>query len=54
MLKKIATNLKDCYIVVPSVFGDDRGYFSPFFIQKDLDENELYFDGVVQCNRSKI
>ena len=53
MLKKIATNLKDCYIVVPSVFGDDRGYFSPFFIQKDLDENELYFDGVVQCNRSK-
>ena len=53
MIKKIETGLQDCYIVEPSVFGDDRGYFSPFFIQKDLDDNGLYFDGVVQCNRSK-
>ena len=52
-MKKIETNLQDCYIIEPSVFGDDRGYFSPFFIQKDMDNNELYFDGVVQCNRSK-
>ena len=53
MIKKIETGLQDCYIVEPSVFGDDRGYFSPFFIQKDMDDNNLYFDGVVQCNRSK-
>ena len=53
MLKKIETNLKDCYILEPSVFGDDRGYFSPFFIQKDLDDNGIKFEGVVQCNRSK-
>lgn len=53
MIKKIDTVLKDCYIIEPSVFGDDRGYFSPFFIQKDLDDNGLKFDGVVQCNRSK-
>ena len=53
MIKKIETNLKDCYIIEPSVFGDDRGYFSPFFIQKDLDDNEIKFEGVVQCNRSK-
>ena len=53
MIKKIETGLQDCYIVKPSVFGDDRGYFSPFFIQKDLDANGLNFDGVVQCNRSK-
>jgi dTDP-4-dehydrorhamnose 3,5-epimerase len=53
MLKKIETGLQDCYIIEPSVFGDDRGYFSPFFIQKDLDDNGLWFDGVVQCNRSK-
>ena len=53
MIKKIETGLRDCYIVEPSVFGDDRGYFSPFFIQKDLDDNGLKFDGVVQCNRSK-
>ena len=36
MIEKIETNLKDCYIIKPSVFGDNRGYFSPFFIQKDL------------------
>ena len=53
MIKKIETGLQDCYIIEPSVFGDDRGYFSPFFIQKDLDDNGLFFDGVVQCNRSK-
>ena len=53
MIKKIDTVLKDCYIIEPSVFGDDRGYFSPFFIQKDLDDIGLKFDGVVQCNRSK-
>ena len=52
-MKKIETGLQDCYIVEPSVFGDDRGYFSPFFIQKDLDGNGLSFEGVVQCNRSK-
>ena len=53
MIEKIETNLKDCYIIKPSVFGDNRGYFSPFFIQKDLDDNGIKFDGVVQCNRSK-
>lgn len=53
MIKKIETGLQDCYIVEPSVFGDDRGYFSPFFIQKEMDENGLKFEGVVQCNRSK-
>lgn len=53
MIKKIETGLQDCYIVVPSVFGDDRGYFSPFFIQKEMEENGLNFEGVVQCNRSK-
>lgn len=52
-MKKIKTNLEDCYIIEPSVFGDDRGYFSPFFIANDLKNNDLFFDGVVQCNRSK-
>ena len=36
-MKKIATELNDCYIIEPSVFGDNRGYFSPYFIQKDFD-----------------
>ena len=52
-MKKIATELKDCYILEPSVFGDERGYFSPFFIQKEMDKEGIKFYGVVQCNRSK-
>lgn len=52
-MKKIATELKDCYILEPSVFGDERGYFSPFFIQKEIDKEGISFAGVVQCNRSK-
>ena len=50
-MKKIETELKDCYILEPDRFGDDRGYFSPYFIQKNLDE--LGFKGVFQANRSK-
>lgn len=50
-MKKISTELMDCYIIEPSVFGDNRGYFSPYFIQKDFDE--LGFERVVQTNRSK-
>jgi len=53
MFNKIETNLKDCFIIEPNIFGDDRGYFSPFFIQKDLNKENLKFEGVVQCNRSK-
>ena len=52
-MKKIATELQDCYILEPSVFGDERGYFSPFFIQKEMDKEGIKFYGVVQCNRSK-
>lgn len=50
-MKKIETELKDCFILEPDRFGDDRGYFSPYFIQKQLDE--LGFSRVVQANRSK-
>lgn len=50
-MKLIETELKDCYIIEPALFGDNRGYFSPYFIQKDFDE--LGFEKVVQTNRSK-
>ena len=53
MVKKIETNLKDCYILEPDRFGDDRGYFSPYFIQEDLDKLGIKFERVVQANRSK-
>lgn len=45
------TNLKDCYILHPDKYGDERGYFSPYFLQENLDE--LGFERVVQANRSK-
>ena len=53
MVKKIETGLQDCYILEPDRFGDDRGYFSPFFIKKDLEKLGVSFAGVVQANRSK-
>lgn len=53
MIKKIETGLEDCFILEPDRFGDDRGYFSPYFIQKDLNELGIKFEGVVQANRSK-
>ena len=53
MIKKIDTNLVDCYILEPDRFGDDRGYFSPYFIQEDLNKLGVQFERVVQANRSK-
>ena len=53
MIKKIPTNLEDCYILEPERFGDDRGYFSPYFIQNDLEKLDIKFEKVVQANRSK-
>lgn len=50
-MKLTKTDLNDCYIIEPNKFGDDRGYFSPYFIQKEFDE--LGFKGVVQASRSK-
>ena len=52
-MKKIETGLKDCYIIEPNVFGDDRGYFSPYFIHEDLKKMGISFENVVQANRSK-
>lgn len=49
-MKVIETELKDCYIIEPAKFGDERGFFSPCFIQKEFEE--LGFQGVVQVNRS--
>ena len=50
-MKIIKTELEDCFIIEPDRFGDDRGYFSPYFIQNNL--SELGFERVVQANRSK-
>ncbi|MDD2435007.1 MAG: dTDP-4-dehydrorhamnose 3,5-epimerase [Bacilli bacterium] len=52
-MKLIKTNLKDCYLIEPNKFEDERGYFSPYFIQKDYIMENIKFNGVVQANRSK-
>ena len=48
--RAIPTNLEDCYIIEPAVFGDNRGYFSPYFIANNMEQ--LGFERVVQTNRS--
>lgn len=50
-MNKIATELKDCYILEPARFGDARGYYSPVYIEPEL--AELGFQGVKQISRSK-
>ena len=52
-MKIVETNLQDCYIIEPNRFGDDRGYFSPYFIQSDFEKLGIKFERVVQANRSK-
>lgn len=47
----VPTELEDCYVINPHVFGDDRGYFVPYFLQEYM--RELGFERVVQTNRSK-
>ena len=52
-MELIKTNLQDCYIIKPSVFGDERGYFSPYFNVKELREKGGTFGDVIpQLNRS--
>lgn len=48
------TCLRDCYIIKPDIFGDERGYFSPFFIKEKINKIAPYeiFKDVVQANRS--
>lgn len=47
----IKTDLKDCFIVKPDKFGDDRGYFSPQYKEEEL--AKLGFEGIKQVSESK-
>lgn len=49
-MKKIETNLVDCYILEPQRFGDERGYFES--VTKEQLE-ELGFKGIYQVSNSK-
>ena len=52
-MKKIETELKDCYILEQNKFGDDRGYFTVDYNKKEIEDLGLQFGEVVQTNRSK-
>lgn len=47
------TGLVDCYVVVPDVFGDHRGYFLETFNQKAFNELTGQNVGFVQDNQSR-
>lgn len=51
-MKKIETNLKDCYIIEPDKFGDERGYYSPFFIEEKNIQDGLTMHAIAQGARS--
>ncbi len=50
--KKIKTSIDDVYIIEPTVFGDDRGYFMETYSKKEFAKIGLHYD-FVQDNQSK-
>lgn len=48
----IETRLKGCFIVEPSVFHDDRGYFTEAFNEKRFQEDVGHMARFVQDNQS--
>jgi len=50
--KKIKTSIEDVFVIEPTVFGDNRGYFMETYRKKDFEEIGLYYD-FVQDNQSK-
>lgn len=52
-MKITETNLKDCYVIEPTVFGDNRGFFMESFNQKKFNELTGTNYQFVQDNHSK-
>ena len=50
--KKIETGIEGLYILEPTVFGDDRGFFLETYSKKEFEEIEI-FDEFIQDNHSK-
>ena len=44
--KKIDTSIEGVYIIEPTVFGDNRGYFMETYSQKDFEEMGLHYEFV--------
>lgn len=52
-MKAIETNLSGCFIIEPSVFEDERGYFFESYSQSKLEEILGYNPIFVQDNQSR-
>lgn len=52
-MKAIETNLSGCFVIEPSVFEDERGYFFESYSQARLEELLGYNPVFVQDNQSK-
>lgn len=52
-MKILETNFKDLYVIEPSVFGDDRGYFFESFNQKKFEDLTKLTVNFVQDNQSQ-
>lgn len=50
--KRIETGIEGLYIIEPTVFGDDRGFFFESYSKKDFEEVGIQFE-FVQDNHSK-
>ena len=48
----IKTSIEDVFVIEPTVFGDERGYFMETHHKKEFEENGLHMD-FVQDNQSK-
>ena len=51
--KKIDTSIEGVYVIEPTVFGDNRGYFMETYSKEEFKEIGLNYD-FVQDNQSKI
>ncbi|MGX6591110.1 dTDP-4-dehydrorhamnose 3,5-epimerase [Cetobacterium ceti] len=50
--KKVETGIRDLYVIEPTVFGDNRGFFMETYSKKDFNDIGLTMD-FVQDNHSK-
>ena len=48
--KIIETTLKDCYIINQNIYRDERGFFSPYYVESEL--KTIGFEGIKQANVS--
>ena len=50
-IKVIKTTLQDALIIEPAVFGDNRGFFTESYSEKDFNEAGIHFK-FIQDNHS--